>query len=152
MGIVSMIMASESMKQPADEVDEDDEAHDGPWRQRQPHDPVATSKGIRVTARKCPNTMAPATMTRIMQLTRIVSSSDWTNPFQVRWRPTTAIRIVPTAPMAAASVGREEPDEDPAHHGDKEDERLDDACREAIFSRRVKRGPGWQDRAGSMSR
>jgi len=103
---------------------------------------VPTSKGIRVTARKCPNTVAPATMTRIMQVTRVVSTRDWTKPFQDRCRPATAISRVPKAPTAAASVGVKTPLKSPPMTATKRMRVSTTPVREAIFSRRLKRAPG----------
>ncbi len=44
-----------------------------------------------------------------MQVIRVVSYRAFLNPFQVKWRPIKAIRIVPAAPMPAASVGVKNP-------------------------------------------
>ena len=49
-------------------------------------DPARDVVGMRETARKWPNTVAPATIIRIMALIRVVSNSAWTNPSQVMLR------------------------------------------------------------------
>ena len=69
----------------------------------------ARLEGIRVTARKCPNIRAPATIIMIMQEVRSVSMSERTKIFQVncRWKSETA--MVPAAPIAAASVAVKNP-------------------------------------------
>jgi len=107
-----------------------------------PRTQAPTSKGIRVTARKWPKTVAPATMTRIMQVIRVVSTRAWEKPFQDRCLPATAIRRVPKAPMAAASVGVKTPMKRPPMTAAKSRSVSTTPASEATFSRRVNRAPG----------
>ena len=69
--------------------------------------------GMVVTARKWPKTVAPATMTRIMQEIRAVSLSERAKPCRLRFPPISAMTMVPAAPMAAASVGVNTPTKSP---------------------------------------
>ena len=69
----------------------------------------AMSKGIRVTAKKRPNIMAPATITITMQETRRVSVMEAMNPFQLSLRCKMLIRTANSEPTAPASVGVKKP-------------------------------------------
>ena len=70
---------------------------------------LASSKGIRLTARKCPKTTAPATITRTIQDVRRVSKRARFSMGKLSFLRTKAMMRAPKAPMDAASVGVKKP-------------------------------------------
>ncbi len=106
--------------------------------------PPPTSDGMVVTARKWPNTVAPATMSMIMQEIRAVSCSDRNNFRHVIFFPTAAMRIVPREPMPAASVGVKMPTNSPPITMTNRANVSIIPAREAIISRNGARAPFWQ--------
>ena len=96
---------------------------------------------MRETARKCPKTVAPATITRIMQLMRVVSKSAATKSCQLRLRRISATASVAQAPTAPASVGVKMPPKSPPMTRMKITSVSAMPLSEASFSRRLELGP-----------
>jgi len=69
----------------------------------------AATKGRRVTARKRPKMIAPATSINIMQDIRNVSITEPKNPFHVSFLRARLISIATTEPAAPASDGVNSP-------------------------------------------
>ncbi len=74
-----------------------------------------------VTARKWPKTVAPATMTRIMQEIRVVSFSERAKFRQERCPADQGNDDGPEGPDTGGLGRGEEADEEPSHHEDEKE-------------------------------